>query len=194
MQRLMLMPDCMCVVCGRAFSSSDALVRHMRIHTSARRFLHNMRERGYLFLAQLTQYMSLSHFDRTSGAQVTTHTQHTESSHGIIDTATVTSPRGTAIVTTVQSATLATITVSQASGTFTATQSQSSFNLERDYGNECPICLDSLNDGVTTTTPCCNTKFHNVCLLELQETSPGRGFTCPMGCRKLIMRLRESLK
>ena len=179
-----------CAVCGHTYDRNPQLIQHMRItHTGEGRFQCGMCGRRYYVCEHLAQHMRFSHFDRPSGAQATTHTQHTESSHGIRNTvSTVTSSLGTAIVTTVQSATslVATTTVSsRASGTVTVTHP--SVEPKRDYDNECPICFESLNDGETITTPYCKAKFHVACLRKLDQTSPGVVFPCP-NCRRILTR------
>ncbi|WP_404831006.1 RING finger domain-containing protein [Endozoicomonas euniceicola] len=145
----------------------------------------------YRYSRNLYRHIQLSHNPRddelTSGAQATIQTQRTESLHGIANTVlTVTSSLDTAIITTVQSPTSTVVptTFSQASGTFTYLEPG---DLVRDPGNECPICFDSLSDGETTATPCCEAKFHTACLLKLNQNSPGTGFYCPACRRKLAL-------
>ena len=172
-----------CPVCEHIYRQREGLNRHMRTHTGDISFQCDVCESRFRNRAGLNRHMLFCH--RTSGiygAQATTHTQHTESSHGIANTvATVNSSRGTAIVTTVRSTSPLVMTaVSQASGTVTVTH----LDLKRDYGNECPICFDSLNDGETITTPCCNKIFHIACLRRLSLDTE---FSCP-NCRGVLTR------
>ena len=175
-----------CTLCGSYYRQRRDLYRHI---IDERPFQCMLCESRYHQLRNMNRHMQLSHNHRdyigygSWGARATTRTQHTESLHGITSTvSTVTSSQGTAIVTTVQSATslVATTTISQASGTFTH------LDLARDPGNECPICFDSLNDGETITTPCCNAKYHIACLREVDRQS-SIGFFCP-NCRGVLTR------
>ena len=192
------MPTYTCIVCGMGFDHADSLAWHMHFHLGGRPLLAVSRH-DFILRPSLNRHTQRFHNHQddefTSGAQATTHTQHTESLHGIANTvATVNSSLGTAIVTIVRSTTpltapltaplttplttpLFTTTVSQASGTVTVTH----LDLKRDYGNECPICFDSLNDGETITTPCCSAKYHIACLRKLDQLS-STGFFCP-NCR-----------
>ena len=186
-----------CPVCECSYRNRLSLDRHMRTHTRVISFQCDRCESSFRNRTFLNRHMRFFH--RTSGiygAQATTHAQHTESLHGIANTvATVNSSLGTAIVTIVRSTTplttplttprttpLVTTTVSQASGTVTVTH----LDLERDYGNECPICFDSLNDGETITTPCCSAKYHIACLRKLDQLN-STGFFCP-NCRGELTR------
>ena len=180
------MPDYKCSLCRKTLTGPKSLARHMQIHTNTRQRLFQCTfcERRFYSRIALTRHTRRYHNHQDDeftfgvyGAQATTHAQHTESSHGIANTeATVNSSLGTAIVTTVRSATspVVTTTFTQASGTVTVTH----LDLERDYGNKCPICFDSLNDGETITTPCCNAKYHIACLREVDRQS-SIGFFCP---------------
>ena len=184
------MPTYTCNVCGMGFKLAYSLAWHMRFHIGGRPLLAVSRH-DFIRRPSLNRHTRRYHNHQddefTYGAQATTHAQHTESLHNIANTvATVNSSLGTAIVTTVRSTTpltapltapLVTTTVSQASGTVTVTH----LDLERDYGNECPICFDSLNDGETITTPCCSAKYHIACLRKLDQLN-STGFFCP-NCR-----------
>ena len=205
-----------CDICGRIYSQNLHLTRHMRAHTGDRSFQcdrcgSSFRHRSYLnqhirthtgdrsfqcdrcgssfrHRSCLNQHMRFFHpTSGIYGVQATTHTQHSESLHGIANTvSTINSSLGTATVTTVRSTTspLVMTAVSQASGTFTVIDP--SVDLKRDYDNECPICFDSLNDGETIATPCCKAKYHIACLSKLDQLS-SIGFFCP-NCRGALTR------
>ena len=178
------MPNYMCEICGSRFRRRSALAKHMReLHTLNRCTLCGRRYDYETLNLHMRDYHNHRDDGLTSGAQATTHTQHTESLHGIANTvSTINSSLGTANVTIVRSTTspLVMTAVSQASGTGIVTH----LDLERDHGNECPICFDSLNDGETITTPCCNKIFHIACLRRL---SLGTEFSCPH-CRGVLTR------
>ena len=163
-----------CPICKSSFARNESLTRHMRTHGPKRPYDCPICNRCFARKESLDEHI-LSH----------TRTQHTKSLRGITNTvSTVTSSRGTAIVTTVQSprSLVATTSVSQASGTVTVIHP--SVELERDPGNECPICFDSLNDREAVTTPCCESKFHIDCLCRLIR---GTVLYCPH-CREMLTR------
>ena len=174
-----------CILCGMGYSQRRNMDRHVRL--SHYHYRDVELTSGAQSTTLIQHYRDGELTELISCAQSTTLTQHTESLHGITSTvSTVNSSQGTAIVTTVQSATslVATTTISQASGTVTVTHP--SVELRRDPGNECPICFDSLNDGETIATPCCEAKFHIRCLRTVQ-TNSGDVFPCPH-CRGTLTR------
>ncbi|WP_404831072.1 RING finger domain-containing protein [Endozoicomonas euniceicola] len=177
-----------CFTCGRSFRNIDNPYSHTFFHEYGPRpfsFHCAVCGLGFWRAKTMKRHMRRKHRDDelTSGAQATTSTQHTESFENTVSM--VNSPVGAAIVTKVESFTspAATITYSQASGTVTVLDPG---DLVRAPDNECPICFDSLNDGETITTPCCNKIFHTACLRTVQ-TSFGGEFPCP-NCGTMLTR------
>ena len=176
-----------CNVCNMPCRNSNLLTLHMlNNHIDDINSIMPTRPPSFSFVASHSRgvVMGTSELPRLPGVA---RTQHTESLSGFrLDISTLTSSGGSAVVTRISHDTspITTTMISQASGTVADLDPG---DLVRDPGNECPICLDSLDKGETSLTPCCNTQFHSECLRTLSISVVGEVFPCP-NCRKILTR------
>ena len=55
-------------------------------------------------------------------------------------------------------------------------------NLNLNFSNECPICLENIN--INSINLNCNHQLHKNCFIKLYNTNPD--ITCPL-CREIIL-------